>query len=217
MIGINDDRFVFTLADATIVANFAKSSGLGLITYWAFQRDRQQSTAGLSPLNSYSGVAQSDFGFYNIFKTASGSVASAPVATVPIVTAPASTLICSGATNWVRGQYYVAGSTVAYQNKYYQAKFGNPGYDPIISTYYWAASSCSSPTGATASSSPTPVRTPATVTATTCTGLTDWVRYKVYAQGSFVKYLGIYYVAKYRNPGYDPTISTYYWAKVSCN
>ena len=38
-----------------------------------------------------------------------------------------------------------------------------------------------------------------------------------YAVGSVVKYSnGYLYIAKYANPGYDPTISTYFWSRYAC-
>jgi chitodextrinase len=42
-----------------------------------------------------------------------------------------------------------------------------------------------------------------------------WVQGKLYAAGSVVSYSGKLYRAKYANPGYVPTISTYYWAPVT--
>lgn len=45
--------------------------------------------------------------------------------------------------NWVAGTYYAAGSIVKYTNgNYYRAKYENPGYDPVISTWYWEVYSC---------------------------------------------------------------------------
>ncbi|GLW27794.1 glycoside hydrolase family 19 protein [Actinoplanes regularis] len=45
--------------------------------------------------------------------------------------------------NWVAGQYYAAGSIVRYTNGlYYQASHENPGYDPVISTWYWSPYTC---------------------------------------------------------------------------
>jgi predicted chitinase len=58
--------------------------------------------------------------------------------------------------NWAAGQFYPAGSIVRYTNgNYYRAKYENPGYDPIISTWFWEVYSCSGggttppPTGGT--------------------------------------------------------------------
>ena len=83
-------------------------------------------------------------------------------------------------------QNYAAGSVVTYNGSAYVAKYANPGYNPTISTYYWAPYA------------PT------------------WVMGQYYAAGSIVTYQGRMYRAKYANPGYNPTISTYYWAPYSC-
>jgi predicted chitinase/chitodextrinase len=45
--------------------------------------------------------------------------------------------------NWAQGTWYPAGSIVRYTNgQYYRAKNENPGYDPIISTWFWEPYSC---------------------------------------------------------------------------
>jgi len=39
---------------------------------------------------------------------------------------------------WVQGQFYTAGSIVRYTDgKNYIAEHDNPGYDPVVSTWYW--------------------------------------------------------------------------------
>jgi predicted chitinase len=49
---------------------------------------------------------------------------------------------CSG-PNWVAGQWYDVGAVVKYTNgSYYRAKNANPGYDPVISTWYWEPYDC---------------------------------------------------------------------------
>ncbi|MGZ5272070.1 MAG: hypothetical protein ACXWC6_15775 [Ramlibacter sp.] len=116
---------------------------------------------------------------------------------------------CSGAT-WVQGKYYAAGSIVSYNGNLYIAKYANPGYNPTISTYYWSRYYCAS--GSTATSTPPST----TATASVCTTAPTWVQGKYYAAGSIVLYQGAYYYAKYANPGYNPTISTYYWAPKAC-
>jgi chitinase len=138
MIGKNDDGSTFTLDDAYTVANFARQNGVGLISYWSFQRDRAQSHSGSTNLGSYSGVAQSDFQFYNIFKSSGGFVNAAAAPARPAAVAGA----CS-ASNWSQGKQYAAGSIVSYtDNRMYIAKFANPGYNPTISTYYWSRYAC---------------------------------------------------------------------------
>lgn len=52
--------------------------------------------------------------------------------------------------NWVAGQFYPAGSVVRYTNGgYYRAKNENPGYDPVISTWYWEPYTCNGGGGTT--------------------------------------------------------------------
>ena len=137
MIGKNDDGATFTLDDARTVANFARQNGLGLISYWSIQRDRAQAHNGSNNLRSFSGVAQSDFQFYNIFKSAGGGAVTAAS-----TQARAAAQTCS-APNWNEGQQYAAGSVVSYPDrKLYIARVSNPGYNPTISTYYWSQYVC---------------------------------------------------------------------------
>ncbi|ROP41304.1 glycoside hydrolase family 19 protein [Saccharothrix texasensis] len=57
---------------------------------------------------------------------------------------------------WVQGQWYTAGSIVRYTDgRYYIAEHDNPGYDPIISTWYWNPHDCGS-TPTTTTSTPVP-------------------------------------------------------------
>ncbi|GLY54113.1 glycoside hydrolase family 19 protein [Lentzea sp. NBRC 102530] len=108
---------------------------------------------------------------------------------------------CSG-NNWVAGQWYTAGTTVRYTDgKYYTAEHDNPGYDPIISTWYWEPANCGGGGGGGTCSAP------------------DWVAGQWYPAGSIVRYApnGLYYIAENENPGYDPTISTWYWRSHTCN
>ena len=209
MIGVNDDGATLTLADARMLADYVKANGIGMLSYWSFQRDRAQANAGMGPVGTYSGVAQSNYEFLNIFKTAQDPApapAPAPAPTpapAPVVTpaptpapAPAPAPACNS-SNWVQGKYYGAGKVVTYQGALYRAKYANPGYNPTISTYYWAPHTCNTPKKQA------------------CTS-TQWVQGKYYATGKVVTYNGRLYRAKYANPGYNPTISTYYWAPATC-
>ena len=55
---------------------------------------------------------------------------------------PGASAACS-APNWVAGQWYDVGAIVRYTNGgFYRAKNANPGYDPVISTWYWEPHSC---------------------------------------------------------------------------
>ncbi|MFI0774369.1 glycoside hydrolase family 19 protein [Streptomyces sp. NPDC021212] len=45
--------------------------------------------------------------------------------------------------NWVAGKWYVTGDIVRYTDgRYYRAEHDNPGYDPVISTWYWEPYDC---------------------------------------------------------------------------
>ncbi|GAB2573078.1 chitinase [Streptomyces capparidis] len=45
--------------------------------------------------------------------------------------------------NWVAGKWYAAGSVVRYTDgRLYLAEHDNPGYDPVISTWYWEPYAC---------------------------------------------------------------------------
>ena len=57
--------------------------------------------------------------------------------------APQAAAAACSAPNWVAGQWYDVGAIVKYTNGgYYRAKNANPGYDPIISTWYWEPYDC---------------------------------------------------------------------------
>ncbi|QKV90634.1 chitinase [Streptomyces sp. NA02950] len=49
--------------------------------------------------------------------------------------------------DWAAGRWYVTGDIVRYTDgKYYRAEHDNPGYDPVISTWYWEPFDCGSGT-----------------------------------------------------------------------
>jgi predicted chitinase len=43
---------------------------------------------------------------------------------------------------WMPNTNYVAGDIVSYKGGHYIAEYDNPGYDPIISSYYWEPYAC---------------------------------------------------------------------------
>ena len=107
--------------------------------------------------------------------------------------------VCTSAvTSWTQGQSYPAGAVVSYGAVQYVAKYANPGYNPAVSAYYWATYTCNG--GGAAATCSNPIAT--------------WVQGTNYTAGKVVSYNGLQYVAKYANPGYNPTVSTYYWAPV---
>ncbi|EAR09226.1 glycoside hydrolase family 19 protein [Reinekea blandensis] len=99
---------------------------------------------------------------------------------------------------WVAGQWYNEGDVVTYNGATYVAEHENPGYDPVISTWFWEP------------------------TSQNCGGGNDggnngggncaaWVAGQWYNEGDIVTYNGTRYVAEHENPGYDPVISTWFW------
>jgi roadblock/LC7 domain-containing protein len=140
MIGTNDDGSTFTLGDAQTVADFVKQNGIGLLSWWSFQRDRLQTSNGYSDLNKFSGVAQSDFQFHTIFKSAEGPVAGAPAS------APAAASACS-APGWDANVGYMPGDTVSRNGLMYaattvSASGWNVNSPPEWTPTYWSLTSC---------------------------------------------------------------------------
>jgi hypothetical protein len=68
MIGHNDDGEVFSLANAQSLAAYAKQHAVGLLAFWAIQRD-EKCPGGLN-LDTCSGVNGSSFEFVNALKAA---------------------------------------------------------------------------------------------------------------------------------------------------
>ncbi|MFI6642585.1 glycoside hydrolase family 19 protein [Streptomyces sp. NPDC050504] len=57
--------------------------------------------------------------------------------------APAAATPCDTAPAWRAGAWYTAGTVVKYTDgRYYVAEHDNPGYDPLISTWYWDPYTC---------------------------------------------------------------------------
>jgi chitinase len=214
MVGVNDDATVFTLADAQTVANYAKARGTGMIGYWSYQRDRAQASTGMGSVNDYSGVVQTQAQFLKIFKSAETPAgAPAPVVSPAPVPSPASETrrepapVTSTCAVWDASKWYVVGSTVSRLGKNYAAIGANQNSPPEWTPTHWSVTTaCGSATAA-----PAPAPAPAPVCASTA-----WVMGKWYDAGALVTYSGRVYKAKYANPGYNPTISTYYWASATC-
>ena len=64
-----------------------------------------------------------------------------------------------------------------------------------------------------------PVLLPASsASAAACSSYPSWVAGKSYVTGNIVRYTdGKAYMAEHDNPGYDPTISTWYWEPYACD
>ncbi|MET9053103.1 glycoside hydrolase family 19 protein [Streptomyces rhizosphaericola] len=57
---------------------------------------------------------------------------------------------------------------------------------------------------------------PAKAAASLCDTARNWQAGTWYTAGTVVRFNGSYYIAEHDNPGYDPTISTWYWDPYSC-
>jgi hypothetical protein len=79
MIGYNDDYTIFSLEDAQQVASYAVPKGVGLLSFWAMQRDQ----IGSGSLALYSGANKTDFEFYKVFKDAVGDAATPEPTPIP--------------------------------------------------------------------------------------------------------------------------------------
>jgi Predicted chitinase len=109
--------------------------------------------------------------------------------------------------NWSAGTFYDVGAVVRYNNGYFRAKNANPGYDPLISTWFWEpVASC--PGGNNNSSS-------SSNGGNNGGSCPQWSAGTDYYAGNVVIYNGSYYIAEHDNPGYDPTISTWFWEPVA--
>jgi chitinase len=117
----------------------------------------------------------------------------------------------------VSGKAYAAGNIVLYSNKkLYVAKFANPGYNPTISTYFWAPYTCTDVSAPSPAPAPTPAPAPSPAPSPSVTyacTFPSWIQGGYYSAGKIVLYSdGRLYVATRANPGYNPTISTYFWS-----
>ena len=132
---------------------------------------------------------------------AAGVMAAALAVITPTASAQAevSAQACTY-TDWVQGKQYYTGNIVRFEGNFYIAEHDNPGYSPTISTWYWEPTSCDGGGGGGG----------------TCT-YTDWVQGRQYYTGNIVRFQGSFYIAEHDNPGYDPTISTWFWDPYICD
>ncbi|MFI7386399.1 glycoside hydrolase family 19 protein [Streptomyces sp. NPDC049813] len=118
------------------------------------------------------------------------------------MTSTASAATC--ATGWNATAVYTGGSTASYNGHNWQAKWWTQGETPSTGgSGVWAdQGSCTGGSGGGGTSCTYPA----------------WVAGRAYVAGDIVKYTnGKYYKASHDNPGYDPTISTWYWDPYTCS
>ncbi|MBP2832133.1 T9SS type A sorting domain-containing protein [Aquimarina sp. U1-2] len=102
-------------------------------------------------------------------------------------------------TPWATGTSYAVGDIVTYNGSNYICVHANPGYNPVISTWFWDPTSrnCDSGGGGGACAA--------------------WSSGTQYYRGNIVSYQGSNYICEYDNPGYNPVISTWFWDPTSAS
>lgn len=140
------------------------------------------------------------------FRTALASLASiAAVAAalgIMLPTVPASADATCAAT-WSASQVYTGGMTASLNGHNYQAKWWTQGEQPPGSSGVWSdEGTCGGGGGGQTGNCAYP----------------QWAAGTNYVAGDIVQYPanGQYYQATHDNPGYDPTISTWYWSPYTC-
>lgn len=215
MIGKNDDNTVFGLEDARILTEWAVSKNIGLMSFWALQRDQQsQGALGISTQ-----IPQKDFDFYNIFKkvenakpqpSPSPAPAPKPLPTpspspVPTpapapIPKPLPVPVPTSSDTWKIGTNYKANDVVNYNGKYFKCiipHMSQESWSPGNLSALWAETSSPSnviPIPAPApipipspTPSPTPAPSPSTITPTYPTFVQ--VPVPKFPQGKIVKQL----------------------------
>lgn len=129
------------------------------------------------------------------------TIASALAVILPSTSASAAAC----ATPWSPSAVYTNGMTASHNGRNWLAKWWTQNEAPPGTTGVWADQ------GACGGSTP-PSNPP-----TTC-NYPNWAAGAWYATGAIVRYTnGLYYIAEHDNPGYDPTISTWYWDPYTCS
>jgi chitinase len=145
MIGINDDKNIFTLDDAKRIIDYANKVGVNLITYWALQRDR----SGKGSVNDFSSSQNIDYEYYKIFTS------SIPLPTIPLpITKPLPTtplpitqplpitkpLPTIPIFNWSKTGNYKVGNKVKYNNVIYECIVSHQVTDVLPTQALWKIS-----------------------------------------------------------------------------
>ncbi|WP_343950671.1 glycoside hydrolase family 19 protein [Nonomuraea longicatena] len=117
-------------------------------------------------------------------------------ASVALPMASASAAEC--ATAWNSATAYTGGAVVSHSGQNWTARWWTQNETPGTAAVWTSQGSCGSGGG------------------TPCT-YPNWVAGQWYTAGSIVRYTdGNHYRAEHDNPGYDPTISTWYWEPYDC-
>ncbi|GII62948.1 chitinase [Sphaerisporangium krabiense] len=135
------------------------------------------------------------------------ALAVAGALAVILPTSPASAAAC--ATPWSSSQVYTGGMIASYNSHNWQAKWWTQNEKPGTAAVWTDQGTC------TGGGNPTPTPTPSGPT-DSCL-FPNWVAGRAYVTGDIVRYTnGRNYRATHDNPGYDPTVSTWYWEPYTC-
>ncbi|HPU39475.1 MAG TPA: chitinase [Microthrixaceae bacterium] len=141
MIGQNDiDDEVFSLDDAKSFATYARDQGLGRISMWSLNRDRQCDNTFHNVAvhsNTCSGVTQEELAFSKLFAALPGRSPSAPAhdsVTVPDRSPDVVDPANSPFPVWRPTAQYPESYKVVWKGNVYQAKWFNQGADPSTRT-----------------------------------------------------------------------------------
>ena len=129
---------VFTLADASGLNTFARSTGLARVSFWSLNRDANCGSAFAATgvlSNSCSGVAERSLGFSRVF-SALGGVDRASASSQLFALRPDTNPADSPYPQWNPEEIYVSGYKVVRNGYIYQAKWYNQGTDPAVLTQY---------------------------------------------------------------------------------
>ncbi|XVQ84440.1 glycosyltransferase family 2 protein [Microbispora siamensis] len=202
MIGQNDVQAQrFTVSDAQGLMAFANSTGLGRISMWSLNRDRQcgASFAESGVLsNTCSGTAQSNLGFSQIFTRLKGQESAPHGAGKVQAVVPDKNPAHAPYPQWSPTASYKLGYKVVQAGQIYQAKWYNVGQDPAAQVQY----SWQSPwelLGPVLPGSRGPV-----IVRLTRVKYPAWDLATLYQPGTRILYRGLPYQARWVNQGVVP-------------
>ncbi len=136
------------------------------------------------------------------FRILAAAAALTMVSALAVVLAPTIASAAACATPWTATAVYTGGMTASHNGHNWLAKWWTQNEAPPGTTGVWADQ------GTCGGTTPPPG---------SC-NYPNWAAGQWYTTGAIVRYTnGLYYIAEHDNPGYDPTISTWYWDPYACS
>lgn len=206
MIGQNDiDGEVFSLSDAEAFVAFARDRGLGRVSTWSLNRDRECGATFTDVAvhsNTCSGVRQEPLEFSKIFSSLPGRAPTAPE--VDSVTVPDQAPTAEDPTNspfpvWRPTAQYPQGYKVVWKGDVYQAKWFNEGADPAAQT----TNEWDTPWALVGPVGPTDVAP--TISTVPPGSIPTWDPNTLYDKGADVAFDGLPYQARWSTKGDAPS------------